>query len=141
MPEPQWHLLAAPAVYAVTKHASRHVEPLTATAASVLVDADHFCDMLYYRQTGDRHRQFVPLHSWELVGMLLLSRSKRLRSIGVGFLIHHLLDRTVGDYKVKNLSLTYRLIKRFRTGYLGDWVLWPNGSRGWRELFYSDTVK
>lgn len=141
MPEPQWHLLATPAVYAAVNGALRHVDPLITTASSVLIDADHFCDIIYYRLTADRHRQLVLLHGWELAALLLLSRSTRIRSVGVGFLIHYLLDCTVGDYNVKNLSLAYRVMRRFRTGYLGDWVLWPHGSRGWRGIFYSAMLR
>lgn len=140
MPEPQWHLLLAPVVYRLASRRGNRRNALVATVASVLIDADHFVDMAYYRSTGDRHRQLVPLHSWELVTVLLGSRSRVARSIGLGFLAHYLVDVVVGDYPARNLSILYRALRRFRTGYLGDWVLWPHGTRGFRELFHSDVV-
>jgi hypothetical protein len=139
MPEPQWHVLVAPLVYCLNRRRGRRHAALAA-AASVLIDADHFVDLAAHRLTSERRLQVVPLHSWELVAVLLSSRSQIARSVGIGFLAHHILDLTVGDYSARQLSLGYRLRKRFRTGYLGDWVLWPNGSRGWREIFHSDVV-
>jgi hypothetical protein len=139
MPEPQWHLAVAPALYLATRRVQGDVDPVTAAIASVLIDADHCCDMAYYRLTGDRNRQFVPLHAWEFITLLLLSRSRRVRSIGVGFLAHHVLDLMFGGYGYKDLSFVYRASKRFRTGWLGDWVQWPHGPRGKWQLFYSGT--
>lgn len=139
MPEPQWHLAAAPTVYMAARRARGDVDPVTVAAASVLIDADHCCDMAYYRLTGDRFRQLVPLHSWELVALLLLIPSRRFRSVGAGFLVHHVLDLVLGGYGFKELSLAYRASKRFRTGWLGDWVQWPHGPRGKWQLLYSET--
>jgi hypothetical protein len=140
MPEPQWHLASAPLVYALfRKLGLPGVEAMTAALASVLIDADHLCDIAYYRATKNRLCQLIPLHSWELVAVLLLSDSRRARSIGAGFLVHHLLDWTVGDYPFRKLSFLYRLSKGFKTEWLGDWVLWPTGPRGLREILHSDT--
>lgn len=141
MPEPQWHALMAPAVYYLASGRSGRRYALVTAAASVLIDVDHFVDMAYYRSTGDRLRQFVPFHSWEIIGILLSSRSRLARSVGLGFLAHHLIDMAVGDYPARNLSILFRGLRGFRTGYLGDWVLWPHGTRGFRELFHSDVAK
>lgn len=107
--------------------------------ASVLIDLDHFVDMAYYRISGHRDHQIVPLHSWELVGIGLLSRRKTVRAMSAGALAHLLTDWLVGDYEFRQLSLGYRVVKRFRTGWIGDWADWPFGDRGWRGLFYSDS--
>ena len=138
MPEPQWHLAAAPVIHIVAGRLCTH--PWVASLASVLVDADHFVDKLYYARTGDRHVQLVPLHGWELAALLLAARSTAARSVGFGLAAHYLLDVTVGGYSVSTLSVTYRVVHRFRTGYLGDWVLWPHGPRGWREILHSGST-
>lgn len=141
MPEPQWHLAAAPVIYGLLrKFDLPGIDPTPAAIASVLIDVDHLCDMAYFRLTKDRFCQLIPFHSWELVAVLLLSDSRKARSIGIGMLAHLLMDCTVGEYSVRNLSFLYRLSKGFKTEWLGDWVLWPKGSRGWRGIFYSNTL-
>lgn len=144
MPEPQWHLAAAPVVHQAARRLSRHggptLHPLVASLSSVLVDADHLVDKFYYARTRDRHVQLVPLHSWEFAALLLIARSTMARSAGFGLLVHYLVDVAVGGYHCASLSLGYRIRHRFRTGYLGDWVLWPHGPRGWREVFHSGST-
>lgn len=141
MPEPQWHLAAAPGLFALLRKLDKQtIEPAAAAVVSVIVDADHFCDVIYYRRTKNRLCQLVPLHSWELAAVLLASRSRAARTIGAGLITHLLMDWSVGDYPFRNLSFLYRCSKGFRTEWLGDWVLWPNGARGWREIFFSETT-
>lgn len=143
MPEPQWHVAAAPLVFGAIRLATgraRRAEAWIGAVASVAVDSDHFVDMAYYRRTHDRHVQIVPLHAWEFIPVLLSRRSPRWRALGWGLLVHYLMDATVGGYSVRELSLCYRLLRRFRTGYLGDWVMWPKGPKGWGEVFHSGST-
>lgn len=125
-PEPHWHLALSPGAFLLSRRRDG-TSPWIAAAASVLIDVDHFVDMAVFRLTGERLRQIVPLHSWELVALQLGSRSRIRRSLAFGFLIHLCADWLLGDYEFKQLSLGYRLSRRMRTGWLGDWVEWPRG--------------
>lgn len=130
MPRPQWHLLSACATYFPSKRYLSRGEAQRVAAASVLIDLDHLVDLGYYRCTNDRRIQLVPLHSWELAIALLIVPSRATRMIGIGFLYHLILDASVGEYSLLRLSLVYRISKRFRTDYLGDWALWPAQGSG-----------
>jgi hypothetical protein len=140
MPEPQWHVALAPAVYAVARK-TRVPRPALAALASVVIDADHFADVTYFRVTGCRDRQIVPCHSWEVAIAGCFSKRPLTRAVAAGACAHLLADWLVGGYDFLQLSLIYRVARRFRTGRMGPWVEWPRGPRGWGEIFYSRDVR
>jgi hypothetical protein len=119
-----------------------------AAAASVLIDLDHFVDVAYYRVTGDRDREIIPLHAVELLPFLLVSRSSSARGVGLGIrqspsvrglalgvVVHFCIDLVFGDYSLPQLSISWRIAKRMRTGRIGDWAQWPRGTDSWRAMF------
>jgi hypothetical protein len=99
--------------------------PGLAAVSTVFVDTDHLVDWTAYRVVHRRDLQLVPLHSWELAALLVCSRRPALRSIGIGLLLHLLLDMTIGGYSFQRLSLAYRIRHCMQTDWTGDWVLWP----------------
>lgn len=137
MPRPQWHALVSASTYVLGPAAVRR-KRLIASLCNTFVDLDHACDWAYFQATGDREIQLVPLHSWELAAMLVTRRNPTVRMLGVGLLMHLLTDWLVGDYSFARLSVCHRASKRFRTDYLGDWVLWPRGQQAWRSLVFRD---
>jgi hypothetical protein len=125
VPTPPVHVLSC-AVFAITPVRARLSAP-HAAAATVLVDLDHLVDWTAFRFLRKRHMQLIPLHSWELALLLVLSGSPRVRSLGIGLTLHFALDLVIGGYSLKRLSLIYRARHRFETDWLGDWALWPSG--------------
>ena len=99
--------------------------PVLAAMSTVLVDADHLVNWTAFRVVHRRDLQLVPLHSWELAAVLLCSNRPTLRNVGVGLLLHFVLDLTIGGYSFQRLSLVYRIRHRMQTDWMGDWVLWP----------------
>jgi hypothetical protein len=139
MPVPHWHVALSPVVYA-TARATRFRRPVLAAAVSVAIDADHLADLGYFKLTGCRDRQLVPLHSWELALIGLASSNRTARALSAGALAHLLTDWAIGGYDFLQLSLAYRLAKKFRTGRMGRWVEWPRDSDAWKA-FLSPSVR
>jgi len=140
VPRPQWHALLSAAIY-VSGGAGRREDTAVVALSNTLMDVDHACDWAYFQVTGDRGVQLVPLHSWELAILLTTVRSSTARLIGAGMLMHLLTDWIVGEYSFARLSLGYRIAKRFRTDYLGDWALWPRGRMAWRSLVMREVAE
>ena len=134
IPEPQWHAAAAVVPYALAPAIGARRD--YAAAANVLVDLDHFVDVAYLRLTGDRERQLLPLHAVELLPLrLLLRRSPAARGVALGLAVHFCTDVLFGDYASRQLSIAWRISRRMRTGSMGDWALWPQGTETWRAMF------
>ena len=136
IPEPQWHAVAAVVPYALAPAIGARRD--YAAAANVLVDLDHFVDVSYHRLTGDRARQLIPLHAVELLPLLLLQRSPAVRGVALGLAVHFCTDVLFGDYTARHLSIAWRISRRMRTGSMGDWALWPQGTASWRAMFGID---
>src|SRR5437660_6089308 len=83
--------------------------PGLAAVSTVFVDVDHVVDWAAFRVVHRLDLQLVPLHSWELAVALVCSRRPALRNIGVGLLLHFVLDMTLGGYSFRRLSLAYRI--------------------------------
>jgi hypothetical protein len=133
MPEPQWHAATAVIPFAIAPSIGARRD--YAAAASVLVDFDHFVDLAYYRRTGDRAREIIPLHALELLPFLIARRSPAARGVALGLVVHFCVDLVFGEYTLPHLSIAWRISRRMRTGGMGDWVLWPRGADSWRAMF------
>lgn len=134
MPEPQWHVASVPLPLAAAKLEGR-ADPTAAALVSVLVDLDHLVDIVWYRVTGDRERQLIPLHAVELIPLLLARGTPRSRGLAIGLMTHYAIDLVFGEYRTREMSITWRLRHRMRTGWMGEWVEWPRGSSSWRAIF------
>ena len=107
---------------------------LIAPVAQFMMDIDHLLDVFIYRRLGDANIEVKPLHSAELVALIVaLSRSRimsqahpritsAIADIGLGMAAHLILDLTVGGYTVPRLSLIYRAAHRFQTCHIGPWA-------------------
>ncbi len=135
MPEPQWHLASAPLPLAIAKLGPGDADPALAALISVFVDLDHLVDVAWYRVTGDRERQLIPLHAVELLPLFLACGTPRSRGLAIGLAVHYGIDLVFGEYRLRELSIAWRLRHRLRTGWMGDWVEWPRGRGSWRAIF------
>jgi hypothetical protein len=133
MPEPQWHAAVAVVPFSLAPAIGARRD--FAVLASVLVDLDHFADVAYHRLTGDRGRQIIPLHAVELLPFLLLGRTPAARGVALGVVVHFCTDLLLGDYTLRQLSIAWRISRRMRTGSMGDWARWPQGTDSWRAMF------
>jgi hypothetical protein len=107
-------------------------------AGSLLVDLDHLVDLALYYHAGQRRWRVLPLHGWELGGLLTLaglwhstSRRWRLASLaGIGLLLHLALDQlTNRPANPAYFWLGYRLGHRFAAVRLGP----SQGDGGWLD--------
>jgi hypothetical protein len=133
MARPRVHLAATTLLVVAFNRHLTWCERSVVLATGVLIDLDHLVDLALVRRVGQRRWIVLPLHGWELVGVLALEGfrvggSRVARLAAVGLFTHLLLD--LATNRVARPAF-YSLLYRGWHGFRADRLRPGGGDGGW----------